>query len=224
MNSFATAREPFRFYTRMQLAELTGLKASNLEELLYYIKQVPTSSIYQHTHRYLQQHQYVSPEPPNDFAYWVSETLKESELAEELASIDTIQYPTLRSLREKIILTIENHLSLHPKLRQKNAPDGHDFYFVKSVNFILPTNYVATNLHEFTELLKKITLDSIYFHIFEARLRLEKGTNDFSRWIETSVGDKELADRIAQLDPYTHTLEHLRGTIIKRITYSTVKV
>jgi len=49
MDSFATAREPFRFYTRMQLAELTGLKASNLGELVYYIKQVPTASIYQHT-------------------------------------------------------------------------------------------------------------------------------------------------------------------------------
>ena len=32
-------------------------------------------------------------------------------------------------------------------------------------------------LKEFTQILEKITIDSIYFHIFEARLRLEKPTN-----------------------------------------------
>ncbi len=61
---------PFQFYTRLQLSELTGLKASTLPELLTHIRAVPTSCIYYHTHRYLQQHQYLSPEPPNDFAYW----------------------------------------------------------------------------------------------------------------------------------------------------------
>jgi len=70
--------------------------------------------------------------------------------------------------------------------------------------------------------LKKITIDSIYFHIFEARLRLEKQTNDFSFWIETSLGDKELAKKIAAFDPYTRTLDDLRNKLIaiieRRIT------
>jgi hypothetical protein len=57
-------------------------------------------------------------------------------------------------------------------------------------------------------------MDSIYFHIFEARLRLERQSNDFSGWIETAIGDKLLAEKISRLDPYTHTLEDLRRTII----------
>jgi len=65
--------------------------------------------------------------------------------------------------------------------------------------------------------LGNITIDSIYFHVFEARLRLEKGTNDFSSWIENSIGNKALADKISKLDPYTHTLEELRRVIIKII-------
>src|SRR4030043_2133367 len=93
------AQEPFQFYTRLHLSELTGLRAANVSELLALIKTVPGSCIYHHTHRFLQQHQYLSPEPPNDFAYWVSEVLGEDELGEMLASIDTVQNATLRLRR-----------------------------------------------------------------------------------------------------------------------------
>ncbi len=75
----------------------------------------------------------------------------------------------------------------------------------------------VNDLKEFIEILKKITIDSIYFHIFEARLRLEKPTNDFSCWIENSLGDKNLANSISSFDPYTSTLEDLRKKLIRII-------
>ncbi|MFH0839963.1 MAG: DUF5752 family protein [Candidatus Omnitrophota bacterium] len=211
------AKEPFKFYTRLHLSELTGLKAETLEELLDLIKTVPGSSIYHHTHRFLQQHQYLSPEPPNDFAYWAASVLGEDELGEKLASIDTIQYSTIHALREKIAKTIEDYLKDNPRAKARFADSGNEFYFIKSVSFIIPTNYTATDLREFVEVLKKITIDSIYFHIFESRLRLEKKTNDFSYWIETSLGDKELAEKISKIDPYTYTLDDLRKSVIKMV-------
>jgi len=220
MPELIKAKEPFKFYTRLHLSELTGLKASNLSELLDILKEVPSSSIYHHTHRFLQQHQYLSPEPPNDFAYWVAEILREDELGERLSSIDTIQFSNIHSLRERIIITIEDYLRDNRSAKLKFSNEGEEFYFIMSVSFVLTTNYVAYDLGEFAEILKKITLDSIYFHIFEARLRLEKKTNDFSNWIETSIGDKELAEKISGLDPYTHTLEDLRKTIIRIIERS----
>nr|MBU1327883.1 hypothetical protein [Candidatus Omnitrophota bacterium] len=207
--------EPFRFYTRLHLSELTGLRASNLSQLLSTVKQVSGSCVYHHTHRFLQQHQYLSPEPPNDFAYWVSKVLGEDELGERLASIDTVQFSTVRKLRDKIIATIEDYLKNNMSVKLKFAGEGEEFHFIKSISFILPTNYIAYNLREFVDIVKNITIDSIYFHIFESRLRLEKKTNDFSNWIETSIGDKESSDKISRLDPYTHTLEDLRKTIIK---------
>lgn len=211
------AKEPFKFYTRLHLSELTGLRATTLDQLLDLIKKVSGSCIYHHTHRFLQQHQYLSPEPPNDFAYWVAEILGEVELGERLASIDTIQFSTIRSLRNKIVATIEDYLKNNPLAKLKFARSEEEFHFIKSVSFVIPTNYVVYDLREFAEILKKITIDSIYFHIFEARLRLGKGTNDFSSWIENSLGDKELADEISKLDPYTRTLENLRETLIRRI-------
>ncbi len=211
------AKEPFKFCTRLHLSELTGLRATTLGQLLELIREVPGSCIYHHTHRFLQQHQYLSPEPPNDFAYWVTEILGEDELGEGLASIDTLQYSTIRGLREKIARTIEEYLESSSFAKLKFAHSGEEFHFIKSVSFILPTNYTAYDLKEFLEILKKITIDSIYFHIFEARLRLEKPTNDFSFWIENSLGDKKLAERISAFDPYTRTLEDLRKTLVQII-------
>jgi len=215
MTELIKAKEPFRFCTRLHLSELTGLRATTLGQLLAFVKEVPGSCIYHHTHRFLQQHQYLSPEPPNDFAYWVTDILGEDELGERLVSIDTIQYPTIRDLREKIASTIEDYLENTPLAKLKFARSGEEFHFIKSVSFILPTTYMAYDLKEFTGILKKITIDSIYFHIFEARLRLEKLTNDFAFWIENSLGDRKLANSISSFDPYTSTLEDLRNKIIQ---------
>lgn len=220
MSGTINAKEPFRFYTRLHLSELTGLKASTARELLEIIKTVSGSCIYHHTHRFLQQHQYLSPEPPNDFAYWVSNILGEAELGEKLASIDIIQFSTIRSLREKIIDTIEPHLQSNPWTERKFASPGAEFHFIKSTSFIFPTNHTAHNLEELADILKKISIDSIYFHIFEARLRLEKGNNDLSCWIEKDIGNKELADEMSRLDPYPYTLEDLRKMLVNIIEES----
>lgn len=218
MNSQVKAKEPFKFYTRMILPELTGLKAGNLEQLLKILKEVSPSSIYHHTHRFLQQHQYLAPEPSNDFAYWVTEVLGEYRLGEKLASIDTVEFSTIKDLRTAIVSTIEEYLKENPTSGSRTAHKGEEFYFVKSVSFIFPTKHTARDLDEFVNELKKVTINSIYFHIFEARLRLEKGNNDFSFWIGTSVGDKEASEKISKLDPYAYTLEDLRAKIIEIIT------
>ena len=217
MAELIKAKEPFKFYTRLHLSELTGLRATTLTQLLALVKDVPGACIYHHTHRFLQQHQYLSPEPPNDFAYWVTDILGEDELGERLVSIDTMQYSTIRDLRDKIASTIEDYLRDSPFAKLKFSRSGEEFHFIKSVSFILPTNYIVYDLGGFIEVLKKITIDSIYFHIFEARLRLEKPTNDFSYWIENSLGDKELADKISGFDPYTCTLEDLRNRLIQTV-------
>ncbi len=81
----------------------------------------------------------------------------------------------------------------------------------------MPTPYVAHDLREFAETLRKISLGSLYFHVFESRLRLGKGLNDFSTWLQDSLGEAELAEDIARLDPYTYTLEGLRSALIQLI-------
>lgn len=220
MQRLRKAKQPFTFYTRLHLQELTGHNARDLKGLLKGIRELSGSVIYHHTHRFLQQHQFLSPEPPNDFAYWVTEVLGEHKLGEELASIDTIQFPSIRTLREKLAQTIEDHIRYMQKTGQgqfRVSSIEEQFHFVKTISFVFPTPYAAHNLPEFAEIFKKVTINSIYFHVFEAKLRLEKGVNDFSYWIDTSCAEPELSKELARLDPYTHTLEGLRTKIIDLI-------
>ena len=209
------AKEPFHFGSRTHLTELTGLKAKNLRELVDVLKRAPDAIIYYHTHHFLEQHHYLTPEPSSDFAIWVSDALGDEVLGERLASVDTFGFPNLGALRERLVAIIEEYLSSGSNFRE--AMPGREFHFMKSVSVTLPTAYVVHDLREFVEALRKISLGSLYFHVFESRLRLGRGLNDFSIWLQDSLGESELGEEIARLDPYTYTLEGLRSALIQLI-------
>lgn len=213
MEALKRAEKPFRFSTRLHLTELTGLRARNLREMLEELREVPGSCIYHHTHRYLQQHQFLSPEPPNDFAYWVTNVLQESRLGERLAAIDTVQFAHLRDLRARLVEVMEQHLEQAPH-ELRTAPAGEEFHFMDAVSFTLPTRHRATSLVEFANALSVVGVGSIGFHLFEARLRMETDDNDFSRWLEDQLGERDLAETIRRLDPYTITTEGLRQRLL----------
>ena len=210
MSNIAT--EQFEFHSRLNLTMLTGLKARDLAELLENLRSAPGSVIYHHTHHFLVQHQFLSPEPPNDFAYWVSNILLEERLGEELAAIDMLRFRSIHGLREAIVKVIEKYLEQRPEVRA--APPGMEFHFMRSASFVLPTGLVAHNLAEFRDALEHISPASISFHMFDARLRLERGDNDFSIWLEKAIGEPKLAAGFRTLDPYTHTEEGLRRAMI----------
>jgi len=207
------AESPFHFNSQISQVEPTGLKARHLGELLDHLRAVSDSVVYYHTHHFLKQHQSLSPEPPNDFAYWVNEVLNDTRLGEQLAAIDTIQFPSIQALREKLIAVLERYLARAPL--QRTAQPGEEFHFMRSRSFIFPTPYVSSNLAEFVEAVKKISVYSLYHHIFEARLRLKRGKNDFSLWLDKELGEKDLALEISRLDPYTSSLEALRNRILR---------
>lgn len=205
---------PFIFRTRINQIELLGKRVSSLEELLNQIKSVPAASIYHHTHRFLEQHLYFSPEHPNDFSYWITNALGLKRLGEAISSVDIFQFNDIEDLRKKFIQVIDDYLS------QGNDPrtciDGEEFNFMASRIFILSTPFQASNLSELLDCLKRVTIHSFYFHMFEAKMRLLKYENDFSCWLDKG-GFRQLANQISCLDPYTHTLEGLRKKIVALI-------
>lgn len=207
------AKEPFQFSTRLHLKELTGLSARNLSQLASRLKEVPDAVVYYHTHSFVEEYQFLTPEPTNDFALWVEDALGYDILAERLASIDTFEFPTIEALRQMISGVIQDFLA--QTSNEREAPLGNEFHFIKSISVILTTPYVAHNLRDFVGILRRISMDSLYFHIFEAKLRLQRGTNDFSLWLEDCLGEKELAEQITRLDPYNYTMENLREMIIQ---------
>jgi hypothetical protein len=205
----------FEFRSLLNMTLLTGLRARDLAELVQYMRTVPGAVIYHHTHHFLVQHQFLSPEPPNDFAYWVSNILLEERLGEELAAVDLLRFPTLRDLRNALIHVIQEFLDSSSNLR--TAPAGEEFHFMESVSYVMPTGVTATDLVEFETGLERVSLSSIAYHMFDARLRLEKGDNDFSRWLEQSQGERQLAEAFRKVDPYTHTWDGLRRRLLMMV-------
>ncbi|MBI2831061.1 MAG: mechanosensitive ion channel family protein [Chloroflexi bacterium] len=209
------AKEPFRFNSRAHMTELTGLRARNLRELRNILKTASDATIFFHTHHFLQEHHFLTPEPSNDLAVWVTDALGDQVLGERLASVDTFEFTTLESLKERMVSILDEYLATEAPLRE--AMEGREFYFMKSISVIFALPDVVTDLREFVAALSRISTSSLYFHIFEARLRLGKGLNDFSIWLRDSLGEEELAEEIARHDPYTYTLEGLRSSLIRLV-------
>jgi len=207
--------EPFYFFSELHLVRLLGVKAKNPAELLEHIKQVPPSAIYYHTHRFLQQHHYLSPEPPNDFAYWVTNILGLEALGESLASVDIVRFTTIDELRDEFIRILSDYIATGKYCLDCEA--GEEFHFMSCITVVIPTPYVAHTLPEFLSIIPKLSIHALYFHVFEARMRLHNAENDFSRWFRDS-GQIKLAEELSRLDPYTITLEGLREKIIKAVS------
>jgi small-conductance mechanosensitive channel len=209
------ASEPFYFKTQTHMTDLTGLKASNLQELVKIVKQAPDSTIYYHSHRYLEEQQYLVPRPSNDFSRWVKEALENAELAEKLANLNIFKLKSLPAFKDKMVHIIEEYLQ-HNQY-QRELVKGREFYFMDSVSVILPTTYAAHDLRELVESLRKISPASLYFHIFESRLRLEGDLNDFAVWLDKSMGEPELSREVTSIDPCAISLEGLRSSLVQAI-------
>lgn len=204
----------FQFMTKSDLTLLLGRKARNATELYAGLRDVPAMSVYFHTHRFLQQHHYLSPEPPNDFAYWVTNVLNDDVLGERLASIDIMQFVSIEGIRQRFLTLLEDYLETAE--RKIDCPRGEEFHFMSCQTFVFPTPYVATTLREFRDALENVSINTIYYHMFDARMRPELGNNDFSIWIRDS-GYPDLATAIQALDPYSRTLEGLRKAVTRLI-------
>ncbi len=205
--------KPFVFDTELRLVVLTGVKVSRLAELRHMLSRIPGSSIFFHTHQVYLAHNFQKPFYYNDFAIWVSQALREEALAEKLAAIDLLAFTTIRELRLTILQTIDDYIETHGEISQPCRPD-EAFHFCRSRSFVLPTGIVAQDVPEFFGQLSHISDASLYFHFFEARLRLGRRTSDFSRWLKDR-GREDLASAIDGLNPYVRTLGELKQDIIR---------
>ena len=208
-----SGQESFIFDTELRLVVLTGVKAHTLSELRQALANAPGSSVFFHTHQEYLTHNFQKPVYYNDFAVWVSQTLREEALAEKLAAIDLLAFTSVRELRDTIVETIDTYISELDRPSYQCRPE-EAFHFCRSKSFVLPTGIVAHDVPDFFAKLPLISHASLYFHFFEARLRLRRQTNDFSRWLRDR-GREDLAIAIDQLNPYVRTLDELKADIIR---------
>jgi len=132
-------------------------------------------------------------------------------LAERLWSVDPVRFEGISGLRETFIGVLESHLASTE--RRIECAAGEEFHFMACKTFVLPTGHSAGTLGEFAELVSKVSINSVYFHVFDAKMRLKSGENDFSRWFRDQ-GKTALANETRRLDPYSYTLDGLRRQIV----------
>ena len=130
----------------------------------------------------------------------------------KLEAIDLLAFTTIRELRDTIVQTIADYQAAASREPDECRPE-EAFHFRRSKSFVLPTSIVAHDVPEFFEKLRLISHASLYFHFFEARLRLGRRTSDFSRWLKDRWRD-DLASAIDELNPYIRTLDELKQDII----------
>lgn len=203
----------FEFYTCNHLNRLLKISARNIKELLQGLESVPDSSIYAHTFKFVRSHHYLINEPSNDFAYWTINIYKDEELGEILSSVNPFEYNTISELRKRFCDIIKDYL-IKGRKRLIDVPDGQEFNFIDCLSLIYPLRIRATNIYEFCEAIEKISLNSIYFHMFEARLRLHRADNDFTLWLK-DMGEQRKAEEISKLNIYYMNLSEIREEIIK---------
>jgi len=207
------ARSPFYFNSASHLLRIGREKAATLQELLEAIRACPESSIFQHTFQTLAEHHFIREGFSNDFSHWAFASCNEVELAERLAALDVREFTSIATLRERLIHIIDSYLQKNPRAATRVAMEP--FYLMASDLVVVPTPYVARNLEEFADGLRKVSIHAIYYHFIDARLRLKLNTNDFSIWLENELDLAQAADRLNRIDIYTSTLEGVRRSILK---------
>lgn len=206
----STAQQPFQFVAASYLVRIRRERASTLKEMVQHLRACSDESIFYHTFQSLETHHYSTFS--SDFAQWTQAALNEAGLAEQLATVDLRSVVSIRELREKLIAFVDEHITANPAAADRKGFEP--FHFCEAVEVTVPLEARASTLQELAEGIRRLSLHTLHYHFIVSRLRLELETNDFSHWIQHSLGHSPLAERVNRIDFYTNTLEGVRSEIL----------
>lgn len=214
----------FEFKQCVSITKSLGKRARNLREFRELLETVSEESIAHHTYRYfLSAH---NLEYTNGLAQWVAQSLGEKSLSEHLSNIDPYSFLTIDDLRLELLRPVDDRLNESPEPR--DTMPGEEFYFSEAVILVFPAGIRVRNLAEFLMGIKHVDKSSIYYHFYEARMRLRdeadgSSTDDFSKWFLNSLGRVGLVERMKTLDPFMHTLEGIRVYILEAVEHEVTR-
>lgn len=206
------AEHPFQFVTASYITRIGNDKAITIEELASGLERSSDASIFYHTFQSLSRHHFLTEGFSNDFAQWVLASCNRPEVAERLAGIDIRDYLSLAELRSDLLRIAVAYCAENPVYARQEAFEP--FFFCETIEVALPLGVTANTLEEFRAGLEKLSHASFHYHFIASRLRVHLRTNDFSNWLENSMGLKDLAQQINRVDIYTNTLDSARAKLL----------
>src|SRR5437899_235394 len=210
-----TAETPFDFYAVTHVTRIGNQVAGTLAELLAGLEHCSDASIFHHTYQTLGSHHFLTEGFSNDFAQWVLASANRDELAEQLAALDIRDYLSIAELRSDLRRVVSGYCLKYPNYANQEALEP--FYFCESVEVTEPVGLTVNTLKDFREGIEHLSHASFYFHFISSRLRLHLRTNDFSVWLENSLGLESLANHVNRIDVYTNTLDSARSSLVRLI-------
>ena len=214
-NTGRAEQTPFAFFTVAYLTRIGNQCARTLHELLKGLEECSDTSIFHHTFQTLGSHHFLTEGFSNDFAQWVLASANRDALAEQLAALDIRDYLSIAELRNDLKRVVSGYCTRYPNYAAQEALEA--FYFCESVEVTEPLGLTVNNLREFREGIERLSHASFYFHFISSRLRLHLRTNDFSMWLENSLGLDSLANNVNRIDVYTNTLDSARASLVRLI-------
>jgi hypothetical protein len=207
------AKNTFWFRECFLMPMPIGKKAINLRELLQAVRELDQAVLYYHIFQSRLAITQPGEEYPNEFAQWAATALQDIKLAEKLSFFDPFDYENMGQVRQAIIDILEEYLWDIPYIPW--ARSGFEFHFCEASTVVMRSQIRAQTMPELCESLRKVGLDSMYYHFFEARWRLGwRKADDFSYWIESNFGLPELVGAIRDIDIYFYSLREIRDTLV----------
>jgi hypothetical protein len=209
------AKQPFRFFSCMELREVLGKRAVDEHRLLELIEEAPADSIYYHTYSYYLRHAYTQQLYSNDFANWIALYAQDRVLGERLGVLDPFEFSDIEQLRDEILSIMADHLN-HSRVVTRCIV-SEPFEFIRSHVIEIPLGLEATTLGEFYDALAIVEVGAVYNHVCEARMRKKPRSADFADWLawEQGLGLQDLASKVEQAARLGLSLEGLRNKILR---------
>jgi len=207
-----SATGPFCIKDCALIAIATGERAQNLRELREHLRQIDPGSIYYHFWGGLLRPRFDDPEYHNDFAIWMAHSLHNESLAERLGVIDPVAFESIEDLRNELIETIDESLD-ETEFPQWTKRDDQ-FEFIRSQIIVFDTTISVNRPEGLLDIIKTISVGSIFYHFIDARHRNENSLDDFQNWL-LGFGDNYalLCQKIKEKSSYFSPLRELKSDL-----------
>ena len=124
-------------------------------------------------------------------------------------------YLSLNALRTDLLQVTDEYCSANPN--EVDRPAFEPFYFLESVEVMVPLPLEAWTLQEFRNGLEHVSPRFLSFSFFGFPSAPPVATNDFSQWFEKELDLGTLAQRTNHIDIYTNTLDGARAKLFQFI-------
>lgn len=193
-----------------------GMKAQTLIELRDKIVTLPQNSLYTHFWGSRLGTSFEFTEFHNDFSIWAHQALHDDVLSERIDIINPMDYEDLDDLRSDLLEVIEDRLEEKEVVPLSRRDD--QFHFARSKILVFDTGLVLNDPQELLDILPRLTLSSLFYHVIDSSLRVPGKISDFCVWLQAfSPQYDQLIPELAKVDPYFISLKDLKANLINTI-------